>query len=339
MTKETITKDAPQKNRQIWFILLCMTIAIMTSGYVMALIRSVMLDTTKIAYQEYKAAKTETINENMGSQLISKLSSMYVSLSEYGEKLLSKRNNTLDKMTVIKEGESLFTEVVVPTDGPVQTPTVANKQSEDPSTITQGFNLTGPIDVSKNTTAKRILDAAKTSGETALNVSTDGTTTFTDLAKSEEYLRTKGTTYANVEMISIYFDSSTPSVMGVEQGKLNAKKIMDTALTRLKSGEVTMKSLGQELSQSKAVQEIDPGYAQNTYIAYDFLKPTDSFIEDTAIQQLIWSLPVGSYSDVLVGKSFLDQKKTESYDSFYAIIHISDRQKKSSDSIDELLEK
>jgi hypothetical protein len=54
MATETIKNDHPHQNRQIWFILLCMTIAIMTSGYVMALIRSVMLDTTKIAYQEYK---------------------------------------------------------------------------------------------------------------------------------------------------------------------------------------------------------------------------------------------------------------------------------------------
>jgi hypothetical protein len=338
MATETTNINLPHKNRHIWFILLCMTIAIMTSGYVMALIRSVMLDTTRMAYQEYRAAATETTNENMGSQLMGKLSKMYVSLSEYGESLLSKRNNTLDKMTVIKEDESLFTEMIVPTDNPVLTPTGAKSQI-DSDTITQGFNLTGAIDVSKNATAKKILDVAKTSGETALNVSTDGTTTFADLAKSEEYLRTKGTSYANVEMITIFFDSSTPSAIGAEQGRTNAKKIMDTALARLKSGEVTMKSLGQELGQSKAVQEIDPGYAQNTYIAYDFLKPTDSFVEDTAIQDLIWSLPVGSYSDVLTGKSFLDQKKSESYDSFYAIVHVSDRQKKSSDSIDELLEK
>lgn len=338
MATETIKNDHPHQNRQIWFILLCMTIAIMTSGYVMALIRSVMLDTTKIAYQEYKTATTETKTESLDSSFISKLSSMFVSMSEYGENLLSKRNNTLDKMIVIKEGDSLFTELVVPTNSPSLIPTEVIK-STDANIITQGFNLTGPIDVSKNATAKKILDTFKTAGESTLNVSTGTTATFDDLAKSEEYLRTKGTSYANVEMISIYFDSSTPSAIGVEQGKSNAKKIMDSALTRLKNGEVTMKLLGQELSQSKAVQDIDPGYAQNTYIAYDFLKPTDSFVEDAAIQDLVWSLPVGSYSDVITGKSYLDQNKTESYDSFYAIIQVSDRQKKSADSIDELLKK
>lgn len=338
MATETIKKDHPHQNSQIWFILLCMTIAIMTSGYVMALIRSVMLDTTKIAYQEYRAAATETKTEGLGTSLMTKLSSMYVSMSEYGESLLSKRNNTLDKMIVIKEGDSLFTEIVVPTDSPVLAPTSVSNPT-DSGAITQGFNLTGPIDVSDDSAAQKILDTFKTSGDATLNVSTGKTATFDDLAKSEEYLRTKGTSYANVEMISIYFDPSTPSAIGVEQGKSNAKKIMDTALARLKSGEVTMKSLGEELSQSKAVQEIDPGYAQNTYVAYDFLKPTDSFVEDIAIQSLIWSQPVGSYSEVVTGKSYLDQKKSESYDSFYAIVQVSDRQKKSADSIDELLQK
>ncbi|MEI6326969.1 MAG: hypothetical protein WCO78_02510 [Candidatus Roizmanbacteria bacterium] len=337
-TQNTPNTQNMQPNRHVWFILLCMTISIMTSGYVMALIRSVMLDTTKVAYQQYSAGRSATANEQQKRSIVARLSDMYVGIVKQSQTFFAKRENTLDKMTVIKDEGTLLTDMTVPTDRPKPTPTASSSASES-AMISPGFNLTGPIDLSKDTAAKKIYDSYKNSGESPIHVSASANVTFDEFAKSEEYLRTKGTSYVNLEVISIFFDSSTPSKLGVEQAKTNAKKIMDAALERLRSGEVTMLSLGGELSKSPAVQEIDPGYMQNTYSAHDFLKPTDRFIGDPAIQTLAWTLPVGSYSNVLVGKSYIDQKMTDSYESFYTIIHVLDRQKKTFDSIDELLAK
>ncbi len=309
----------------------------MTSGYVMALIRSVLLDSTKIAYEQYRLSSSETTSNTQGNYVRARLSEMYTGIRFFGQSLMTKQSNKLDKMVVIKEGDDLFTDIVVPSEAPQTTPKTETTDSDnDP--IEQGFELTGPIDLSKNETAKKIIEAAQTSDDGTLRVSAGAQVTFSDLTKSEIYLRTKGTSYANVEMITIFFDSPTFSQIGVEQGKVNAKEIMDSSLERLKKGEITMASLGQELSESLAVQKIDPGYALNTYIAYDYLKPSDTFVDDPEIKALPWNLPVGTYSDVLTGKSYTDKEKKSSYEAFYAIVHVTERQIMDADSLDTLLE-
>jgi len=107
----------------------------------------------------------------------------------------------------------------------------------------------------------------------------------------------------SVAAVFIYFMNQSPPEMGVEKSKPLTKTKMEALRGEMVEGRMTIQQAAEAIKADSSLAEIDPIYKQNSYAEFYNRNKSRQVVggissDDNA---LVWTLPVGSYSPIIIG--------------------------------------
>jgi hypothetical protein len=157
--------------------------------------------------------------------------------------------------------------------------------------------------------------------------------TIAELNKLDEYMHTEGTTYADVEIVTIFFDNIPNARYSYEERKDRALEAITQVREAISKGQITMEQAASKLKNRTDMNDIDTAWEGNVYTHIPYAKKNEKTTVDANINELVWSQPVGELSQPQVFQNENTQNlETAKIDVGYMIIKVNKREQKELDS-------
>lgn len=157
--------------------------------------------------------------------------------------------------------------------------------------------------------------------------------TIAELNKLDEYMRTEGTTYADVEIVTIFFDNIPNARYSYEERKDRALEAINQVREAISKGQITMEQAVAKLKTRSDIDDIDTAWEGNVYTRIPFAKKNERTTVDANINELIWSQSIGDLSQPQVFQNENTQNpETAKIDVGYMLIKVNKREQKEFDS-------
>lgn len=153
--------------------------------------------------------------------------------------------------------------------------------------------------------------------------------TITELNKLDEYMRTEGTTYADVEIVTIFFDNIPNARYSYEERKDRALEAINQVREAISKGQITMEQAASKLKNRTDMNDIDTAWEGNVYTHIPYAKKNERSTVDANINESIWSQAVGELSQPLVFQNENTQNvETAKIDVGYMLVKVNKREQK-----------
>lgn len=157
--------------------------------------------------------------------------------------------------------------------------------------------------------------------------------TIAELNKLDDFMRTEGTTYADVEIVTLFFDNIPNARYSYEERKDRALEAITQVRDAISKGEISMEKATTKLKTRPDMVDIDTAWEGNVYMHIPYAKKNEKTTVDANINELIWSQPVGELSQPQVFQNENTQNpETAKIDVGYMIIKVNKREQKEFDS-------
>lgn len=154
-----------------------------------------------------------------------------------------------------------------------------------------------------------------------------------ELNKLDDFMRTEGTTYADVEIVTIFFDNIPNARYSYEERKDRALEAITQVRDAISKGEISMDKATTKLKTRPDMVDIDTAWEGNVYMHIPYAKKNEKTTVDVNINELIWSQPVGELSQPQVFQNENTQNlETAKIDVGYMLIKVNKREQKEFDS-------
>ena len=294
--KKSITgRERESAGSQVRSIVLYLAVAMIASGFVMSLIRSVALDITKFSYaysrilaeNRSKSSTDKSDSTFDGSFLRKRLSETISGLKEFGSSLYAKRDNNLDTIVVknnVAQGPSPTTASPAPfeesalatPEANINTNTSSNSAALKPSEIGVSSSARLPI---RNT-----LSSPTATSSAFVQKVPNPTQTISPIS-GQELSGTK-----KPESIQVIFVDPVIRVCSYQPKKYQAKGRVDMPTGKIASLKITWQVASAESKQS-LLNVVDFGLVKsgdpfNTEIPWPGIKPQDKKVQVSLTAQL-----------------------------------------------------
>lgn len=153
--------------------------------------------------------------------------------------------------------------------------------------------------------------------------------TIAELNKLDDYMRTEGTTYADVEIVTIFFDNIPNARYSYEERKDRALEAITQVREAVSKGEITMEQAASKLKGRTDMNDIDTAWDGNVYTHIPYAKKNERTTVDKNINELIWSQPVRELSQPQIFQNENTQNtETAKIDVGYMLIKVNKRVQK-----------
>ncbi len=153
--------------------------------------------------------------------------------------------------------------------------------------------------------------------------------TIAELNKLDEYMRTEGTTYADVEIVTIFFDNIPNARYSYEERKDRALEAINQVREAISKGQITMEQAASKLKNRTDMNDIDTAWEGNVYTHIPYAKKNERSTVDANINESIWSQAVGELSQPLVFQNENTQNvETAKIDVGYMLVKVNKREQK-----------
>lgn len=153
--------------------------------------------------------------------------------------------------------------------------------------------------------------------------------TIAELNKLDEYMRTEGTTYADVEIVTIFFDNIPNARYSYEERKDRALEAINQVREAISKGQITMEQAASKLKNRTDMNDIDTAWEGNVYTHIPYAKKNERSTVDANINASIWSQAVGELSQPLVFQNENTQNvETAKIDVGYMLVKVNKREQK-----------
>ena len=167
----------------------------------------------------------------------------------------------------------------------------------------------------------------------AVDQTTLDSKTIAELNRLDDFMRTEGTTYADVEIATLFFDNIPNARYSYEERKDRALEAITQVREAVSKGEITMEQAVAKLKTRSDIDDIDTAWEGNVYTHIPFAKKNERTTVDANINELIWSQSVGDLSQPQVFQNENTQNpETAKIDVGYMLIKINKREQKEFDS-------
>lgn len=157
--------------------------------------------------------------------------------------------------------------------------------------------------------------------------------TIAELNKLDDFMRTEGTTYADVEIVTLFFDNIPNARYSYEERKDRALEAITQVRDAISKGEISMEQAVAKLKTRSDIGDIDTAWEGNVYTHIPYAKKNERTTVDVNINELIWSQPVGELSQPQVFQNENTQNpETAKIDVGYMLIKVNKREQKEFDS-------
>ncbi len=153
--------------------------------------------------------------------------------------------------------------------------------------------------------------------------------TIAELNKLDDFMRTEGTTYADVEIVTIFFDNIPNARYSYEERKDRALEAITQVREAILKGQITMEQAASKLKNRTDMNDIDTAWEGNVYTHIPYAKKNERSTVDANINESIWSQTVGELSQPLVFQNENTQNvETAKIDVGYMLVKVNKREQK-----------
>lgn len=161
---------------------------------------------------------------------------------------------------------------------------------------------------------------------------------ITELNKLEEFMRKEGTTYTDVEIVTVFFNNFPSARYPLEERQDRALMAITDVWAAVSKGAISMSQAAGFLRTRPDMSDIDTVWENNIYMHMPFAKKSETTTVDSDINKLIWSLPVGEMSEPQLFQYENSQSEEgRKINVGYMFVRVNKREQKEFDSYQEFM--